>query len=324
MKKFAYKILLSFTAIVTGMGFTFIPIVASAEETKSVLDPPEVIETFPNGSDTPDLSLELSETEENEYQEEVSEEPTDDENSENEGVEEVNSESSNGSEISASDANNTEGNSSNKVEDGLVPESDGSKWFDEYIMPLLIGLFAPLGGTIAGGGLIGWLLIKGIKVLKNLLTDAINGLIEAKKQTDAADLNLTTAKDQMSIWQSEREKDADKWKANLTEEIKSFVDSIQLWQATQIKELQNYTQKQEEEIQAWKTAQNEIIKQLQTKLEEQLKTAFDQLKSVVTDKVDDTNTAVHKLLTVEKIAYGDNPVLVSNGTARKISEVVDQ
>lgn len=40
--------------------------------------------------------------------------------------------------------------------------------------------------------------------------------------------------------------------------------------------------------------------------------------------VDDIGDTVHKLLTVEKIAYETNTKLVSNGTAKKIAEVINE
>ena len=40
--------------------------------------------------------------------------------------------------------------------------------------------------------------------------------------------------------------------------------------------------------------------------------------------VNDTNLTVHKILDVEKIAYEENPTLVSNGTAKKIAEVINE
>lgn len=40
--------------------------------------------------------------------------------------------------------------------------------------------------------------------------------------------------------------------------------------------------------------------------------------------VDDIGDTVHKILTVEKIAYETNATLVSNGTAKKIAEVINE
>ena len=39
-------------------------------------------------------------------------------------------------------------------------------------------------------------------------------------------------------------------------------------------------------------------------------------------KVDDIDDVAHKLLDVEKLAYGNNAHLVSNGTAKRIAEVI--
>lgn len=50
--------------------------------------------------------------------------------------------------------------------------------------------------------------------------------------------------------------------------------------------------------------------------------AVQELKETLADKVTNADDTLHKLLEVEKLAYGDNAALVSNGTAKKIAEVV--
>jgi hypothetical protein len=50
--------------------------------------------------------------------------------------------------------------------------------------------------------------------------------------------------------------------------------------------------------------------------------ALKELKEGLADKVDNADGTLQKLLEVEKLAYGDNAALVSNGTAKKIAEVV--
>jgi hypothetical protein len=51
--------------------------------------------------------------------------------------------------------------------------------------------------------------------------------------------------------------------------------------------------------------------------------AIEDLKNGLGVKVADIDEAAHKLLEVEKIAYGDNAKLVSSGAAKRIAEVVD-
>jgi hypothetical protein len=50
--------------------------------------------------------------------------------------------------------------------------------------------------------------------------------------------------------------------------------------------------------------------------------ALKELKEGLADKVENADGTLQKLLEVEKLAYGDNAALVSNGTAKKIAEVV--
>jgi hypothetical protein len=46
------------------------------------------------------------------------------------------------------------------------------------------------------------------------------------------------------------------------------------------------------------------------------------MRTQVADKVSDTNVTVHKILQAEELAFEENPVLVQNGTAKKIAEVL--
>lgn len=51
--------------------------------------------------------------------------------------------------------------------------------------------------------------------------------------------------------------------------------------------------------------------------------ALEELKVMLADKVNDADDTLHKLLDVERLAYGSNAHLVSNGTAKRIAEVID-
>lgn len=50
--------------------------------------------------------------------------------------------------------------------------------------------------------------------------------------------------------------------------------------------------------------------------------AVEAIRESVAVKVDDIDDVAHKLLDVEKLAYGNNAHLVSNGTAKRIAEVI--
>lgn len=51
--------------------------------------------------------------------------------------------------------------------------------------------------------------------------------------------------------------------------------------------------------------------------------ALKELRESLADKVVDIDETAHKLLDVEMLAYGNNAKLVSNGTAKRIAEVVN-
>ncbi|MBQ7831090.1 MAG: hypothetical protein IJX30_00545 [Clostridia bacterium] len=57
-------------------------------------------------------------------------------------------------------------------------------------------------------------------------------------------------------------------------------------------------------------------------MDEKMDKRFQEMEEKLVSEVDDTNKTVHKLLDVEEIAYTSNPVLVSNGAAKRIAEVV--
>lgn len=58
------------------------------------------------------------------------------------------------------------------------------------------------------------------------------------------------------------------------------------------------------------------------KMAEMFMNGLKALQETLGDKVDDIDVTAHKLLDVEKLAYCNNSALVSNGTAKRIAEVV--
>ena len=162
------------------------------------------------------------------------------------------------------------------ITEDIIPETETSKWFETYIIPVIINVLAPLGGTIAGGVVV----FKGISNAKAILDVAIKGLSNAKGQTDDASKDLTDARAEMKEWQISQSK-----------EIGMFMEGIS------------------NANEAWKKQFTQMVMEM-----------FEKLQEDMCNTVSDTNTTVHKLLDVEKIAYGDNPVLVSNGTAKKIAD----
>ena len=81
-------------------------------------------------------------------------------------------------------------------------------------------------------------------------------------------------------------------------------------------------QEQKEEQLAWEQRQEEEEKAWQAQQMQIMAEGFAKIAESVTNKLDDAVKTVHKILDVEEIAYRENPVLVSKGTAHKIEEVI--
>lgn len=67
------------------------------------------------------------------------------------------------------------------------------------------------------------------------------------------------------------------------------------------------------------------VKNLKEEMAKEMKCVTEALKEIregLEAKVVDVDDVVHKLLDVEKLAYGNNAHLVSNGTAKRIAEVI--
>jgi hypothetical protein len=57
-------------------------------------------------------------------------------------------------------------------------------------------------------------------------------------------------------------------------------------------------------------------------MEAMMNKRFEEMRKDIVETEKDTNEVVHKLLSVEEIAYEENPSFVSSGTAKKIAEVI--
>ena len=70
---------------------------------------------------------------------------------------------------------------------------------------------------------------------------------------------------------------------------------------------------------------SKAVKKLKEEMRKEMEAVTDALKEIregLEAKVVDVDEVVHKLLDVEKLAYGNNAHLVSNGTAKRIAEVI--
>lgn len=90
---------------------------------------------------------------------------------------------------------------------------------------------------------------------------------------------------------------------------KSNDDNVSL--ANQVEEMKKAYEKQKEE-------NAKQIEEMKNVFLEALK----EIRENLSDKVNDADDRLQRLLEIEKLAYGDNAALVSSGTARRIAEVV--
>jgi hypothetical protein len=144
---------------------------------------------------------------------------------------------------------NTASEEAVEEDSGIIPKTEGSEWFDENILPIIINY----GAGILAMATVALLALKKLKNVIQLFKDALVLLGIANNKVESTDEEVRILREEM-----------DKFKQSLVEN----------------------------------------------------------LKEVLTDKVDDIDEVVHKILDVEEIAYESNPVLVGNGTAKKISEVI--
>ena len=79
---------------------------------------------------------------------------------------------------------------------------------------------------------------------------------------------------------------------------------------------------QYEFLQEWTTSQNEERKKWQESQTAAMLEGIKQIREEVRDRIEDACDTAHKILEVEEIAYKNNPLMVSEGTAAKIEEVI--
>ena len=112
-------------------------------------------------------------------------------------------------------------------------------------------------------------------------------------------------------------KDTQKTKSALSEAVNTAVQSYTENKNT-VTAVQELKEAFAEEMRSLKEEHAEEIKAMQ----EVFVQAVEAIRESVAVKVDDIDDVAHKLLDVEKLAYGNNAHLVSNGTAKRIAEVI--
>ena len=112
-------------------------------------------------------------------------------------------------------------------------------------------------------------------------------------------------------------KDTQKTKSALSEAVNTAVQSYTENKNT-VMAVQELKEAFAEEMSRLKEEHADEIKAMQ----ELFVQAVEAIRESVAVKVDDIDDVAHKLLDVEKLAYGNNAHLVSNGTAKRIAEVI--
>lgn len=149
----------------------------------------------------------------------------------------------------------------------IADETDGSKWFDETIKPMII----EYGASVVAFVTAVLILLKDFNKTKTTLGMALGALTKSNED------NISTSK-----------------------AVAKF----------------------KEEFQAEYKLQKEENDKRMAEMADMLTKALSELQKNLADEVKDIDETAHKLLNMEMIAYGDNAQLVSNGTAKRIAEVV--
>lgn len=170
-------------------------------------------------------------------------------------------------EITDTDIVSSEEETAQNEGNNAVVETETSKWFDEYIMPLII----QYGANVVSFATVAFIALKDTQRTKS----ALFGAVGAITQSNTDNKNTTQA--------------VQEFKEACLEEIKALKEN------------------HAEEIKALKEAFVEAVQEI---------------KESVAVKVEDIDDIAHKLLDVEKIAYGNTAHLVNNGTAKRIAEVI--
>ena len=151
--------------------------------------------------------------------------------------------------------------------EGIIPETEVSKWFDEKIAPYIMEAVTAIVGVVVG-------LVICLKPLKSAVSLIIGAYNALKKSNE----------------------DSEQMKKDVEEMKKERLE----WEA-----------RQEQKMEEYFARQSDIIRE-----------NMQGIRKDVSDKLDDVSNVAHKILDVEEIAYANNPIMVSQGTARKIEEVI--
>lgn len=182
----------------------------------------------------------------------------------------------------------------------LVGETETSEWFDETIKPLLL----QYGAEVLAFATVVFLWLKKFSQSNTALGVAVDALTKSNGE------NIDTSKAVQELKEAFT-KDVTAMKEEHAKEIAEMRSAF----TEEIAEMQGAFA---EEIAERRSAFTEEIAEMQGAFAK----AVQELKETLADKVTNADDTLHKLLEVEKLAYGDNAALVSNGTAKKIAEVV--
>lgn len=153
----------------------------------------------------------------------------------------------------------------------IIPETETSKWFDKYIVPIIV----EYGTDILALGTTVCICLKKLKKAKDEFDTATAAVNESNEN------NLSTST-----------------------EVKKLQEGIEKWQREFAENTYAVFNRMEEQRSA------------------DMQRLVDALKETLSDKVEDIDQVVHKILDVQEIAYISNTSLVGNGAAKKISEVI--
>lgn len=103
--------------------------------------------------------------------------------------------------------------------DGVIPETEGSEWFDKYILPFLV----EYGGDIVALATMGWFFLKKLKKAKEAFEAATGLLGVANKKVEGTDAEVKRLREENDAMRKALQEDMEKFKTELVETLKEVL-----------------------------------------------------------------------------------------------------
>jgi hypothetical protein len=104
-------------------------------------------------------------------------------------------------------------------DNGIIPETEGSEWFDKYILPFLV----EYGGDIVALATMGWFFLKKLKKAKEAFESATGLLGVANKKVEGTDAEVKRLREENDAMRKALQEDMEKFKTELVETLKEVL-----------------------------------------------------------------------------------------------------